>query len=76
MLSVYLKDGSVIALTGGRAAPHIMWGDIMFIVASGAELDLIISYGYPDHRLPLQRYLGDTARQIIANWDADVHFDR
>lgn len=76
MLSVYLKDGSVISLVDGQTAPHIMWGDIVFVAASGAELNLIISYGYPDHRFPLQRYLGDTAKQIVANWGVDIHFDR
>jgi hypothetical protein len=38
------------------------------IQADGDELDIIHSWGYPNHGKRVQRYIGETAQQILLNW--------
>lgn len=70
MLQVFMEDGSRIQLEDGQT-PQIDWWNVIWAKASGAELNLIISNGYPHHRKNVQIYVGDTARQIVANWRSE-----
>ena len=71
MLQVFMEDGSRIQLEDGQTH-QIDWWNVIWVKASGAELNLILSCGYPHHRRGSQIYVGDTARQIVANWRGDA----
>ena len=70
MLQIHLKNGTSVQLCDGQPS-DVDWLDVRWVEASGAELNLILSDGYPHHRRDTQIYIGDTARQIVANWRSE-----
>lgn len=74
MIIVFMKPATmfssptVINIQEGVKPDHIAIDSVTKIIASGSELKRILSWGYPDHESDYQVYVGDFARQIVANY--------
>ncbi len=66
MLTVYYKNGSASLIYQNDFISNGM--DVTYLEANGEELDLIHSWGYPNHNKRHETYVGDTAIQIALNW--------
>lgn len=69
MIFIAYKNGEVGFLHIGDYPPdkeEIL--RVSEIQADCDELDVITSWGYPNHGKRVQRYIGETAQQILLNW--------